>query len=190
MFSKSKWIRNNNSIVIHSREYSVFYSNKLFRPKIKIDIIIVLQWCLFKIRPNKQNIAESKYSINRFPISDNKWIEIVSRAFQSKFFIKKSEYLPVPTSEIDDRASFLQLQMLLHDTQMIVKRRDIRSLFKSRNHRSQQENNSKNSEPEDQDKKKYQKNDFYSHIKSIVFRTRNKRGEEGYFLKFLSIKNK
>lgn len=76
--------------------------------------------------------------------------------------------------------------MLFHSLQMIIKGRYIRSFFESRDNRSQNENTSKNSETQNHHKKNDQKHDFYSHVKSILFPSRNGRG--GYISFFLTFR--
>ena len=57
MVHKSKWIGDNDTIMGHMIKYSIFYSNKLFRPKIYIDIFITLQLRFFEIRSNEFYMA-------------------------------------------------------------------------------------------------------------------------------------
>lgn len=60
MFHKSERIGDNDCAFSHMLEYPILYSDKLFRPKIHIDIFIGLQRRFFEIRSDKRDIFESQ----------------------------------------------------------------------------------------------------------------------------------
>lgn len=120
MIDKRERIGDNDRIIADMCEYPRLYRSELIWPKIQIDIVVLLQGSMLKISSKKTYSTKSFQSMDNPSVSDNERIEIISCTFQSKFLIEKPECFPVPASQINDRTSFLQIEILFHDTQMIV----------------------------------------------------------------------
>jgi len=74
MFGERERIGNNHRMFSHIFEYPILYSDKLFRPKIHIDILVALQRRFFEIRSDERDVSESQQPISQFPVQDDERI--------------------------------------------------------------------------------------------------------------------
>lgn len=125
MLYKLKRIGNNESILFHVVEYSVFNLSHLFGKKIHIDIIISVNISHQKIFFQNFQIRISEKYIQEFSINIRDMLDFVSITLDAERSSEKSHRFAVTTSQIYKFFSTNKFQMLFHKFNMPIKRRYI-----------------------------------------------------------------